>query len=122
MLSKTHANQYNSKMLPFNNGTCGIFTIENRTVKTKLGQFDFRDETVGIRAYTDFQVLGIQIDRVISIPVNTVAEIGRLVRINQESNYYQINAIQKKDTTLPHSLRLTLTKTNIKWNGGDECD
>lgn len=120
MLSKTHANQYNSKILPFNNGTCGIYTIEKRTVKEKLGQFDFREETIGIRAYTDFQTLGIQIDKVISIPFNTLAEVGRVLRINQETNLYQITAIQVKDTTLPKSLRLTLTKTNIMWNGGED--
>lgn len=116
MLTKTHANQYNSKILPFNEGVCEIFTIEKRTTKEKLGQFDFREETVGIRAFTDFQTLGIQIDKVISIPLNTIAEIGRVVHINDDTNLYRITAIQKKDT-LPKSLRLSLTKTNIKWNG-----
>lgn len=120
MLTKTHANQYNRKMLPFNNGYCKIYTIEKRTAKDKLGQFDFREETVGIRAFTDFQVLGIQVDKVISIPLNNVAEIGRILRINQDDYFYQITAIQKKDSTLPKSLRLTLTKTNIKWNGGED--
>lgn len=120
MLTKTHANQYNSKMLPFNNGFCCIYTIEKRTAKDKLGQFDFRNETIGIRAFTDFQVLGVQLDKVISIPYNEVAEIGRILRINQDDYFYQITAIQVKDSTLPKSLRLSLTKTNIKWNGGND--
>lgn len=119
MLTKTHANQYNSKMLPFNNGTCGIYTIEKRTAKEKLGQFDFRNETIGIRAYTDFQLLGVQVDKIISIPINDVAEVGRILRINQDENFYMITAIQIKDT-LPKSLRLTLQKSNIKWNGGED--
>lgn len=119
MLTKTHANQYNSKMLPFNDGYCVIYTIENRTAKERLGQFDFREETVGLQAFTDFQTLGIQIDKVISIPFNTIAEVGRVLRINQGDNFYRITMVQRKDT-LPLSLRLTLTKDNIKWNGGDQ--
>ena len=115
MLTKTHSNQYNSKMLSFSDGFCEIFTIEKRTVKDKLGRFDFREETVGIKAYTEFQTLGIQVDKVISIPLNTIAEVGRVLKINQDNFYYQIKLVQKKDT-LPKSLRLTLTKTSIKWN------
>lgn len=114
MLTKTHANQYNSHILPFNDGMCSIYTIENRTIKEKLGHFDFREETVGIKAFTDFQVLGLQIDKVISIPNNNVCEVGRVVKLNQDDNYYRIVMMQKKDT-LPVSLRLTLTKQNIKW-------
>lgn len=115
MLTKTHANQYNSHILPFNDGMCTICTIENRTIKDKLGNFDFREETVGIKAFTDFQVLGIQVDRVISIPYNDIAQVGRVVKINSDNNYYKIVLMQKKDT-LPTSLRLTLSKINIKWN------
>ena len=115
MLTKQHANQYNSHILPFNDGMCTICTIENRTIKDKLGNFDFREETVGIKAFTDFQVLGIQIDKVISIPFNNVAEVGRVLKMNQDPNYYRIEMIQQKDT-LPKSLRLTLSRTNIKWN------
>lgn len=120
MLTKTHANQYNSKMLPFNDGICCIFTIEKRTVKEKLGQFDFREETVGIQAFTEFQAIGIQIDKAISIPYNNIAEVGRVVRLNQEENLYNITMIQKKDT-VPKSLRLTLAKNNIKWNEENVC-
>ena len=119
MLTKTHANQYNSKMLPFNDGICKVYTIEKRTVKGCLGQFDFREETVGIKAFAEFQTLGIQVDKVISIPMNNIVDVGRLLKINQEDNYYKINLIQKKDT-LPTSLRLTLTKTNIKWTDDDD--
>lgn len=115
MLTKTHANQYNSKMLPFNDGICVVYTIEKRTVKERLGQFDFREETVGIQAFTEFQAIGIQIDKVISIPYNNIAEVGRVVRLNQEENLYNITMIQRKDT-VPKSLRLTLAKNNIKWN------
>lgn len=118
MLTKTHSNQYNSKVLPFNDGFVMVYTIEKRTAKEFLGQFDFREETIGIQAYTQFQTLGIQIDKVISIPYNTIADVGRILKINQENNFYQITMVQKKDT-LPKSLRLTLTKTNIKWNEGE---
>lgn len=121
MLTKTHANQYNSKILPFNDGFVKIYTIEKRTAKEYLGTFDFREETVGVQAFTEFQTLGIQIDKAISIPYNTVTEVGRILRLNQESNFYQITMMQVKDT-VPKSLRLTLTKTNIKWNEGDNDD
>lgn len=115
MLNKVHANQYNSHILPFNDGMCTICTIENRTIKERLGNFDFREETVGVKAFTEFQVLGIQVDKVISIPVNNVTEVGRVLKMNQDKNYYRIEMVQKKDT-LPESFRLTLSKINIKWN------
>lgn len=115
MLTKTHANQYNSKVLPFNDGFCKIYTIEKRTAKEFLGQFDFREETVGIQAYTQFQTLGIQIDKVISIPFNSIAEVGRILKINQDDFFYQITMVQKKDN-FPKSLRISLTRTNIKWS------
>lgn len=118
MLTKTHNNQYNSKMLPFNDGFVQIYTIEKRSAKDYLGTFDFRNETVGIQAFTEFQTLGIQIDKVISIPINSIAEVGRILKINDDSYFYQITMIQIKDT-LPKSLRLTLTKTSIKWNEND---
>ena len=117
MLTKVHANQYNSHILPFNDGRCTVYTIEKRTTKDELGTFDFRNETIGIKAFTNFQTLGIQVDKVISIPINSLAEVGRVVKLNQDDNLYMINLIQHKDT-LPKSLRLTLTKTNIKWNEG----
>lgn len=120
MLTKTHANQYNSKVLPFNDGFVEIYSIEKRTAKEKLGQFDFREETVGIQAFTEFQTLGIQIDKVISIPYNDVCEIGRVLTLNQEPNFYQIAMMQKKDSNIPVSLRLTLTKINIKWGNADD--
>ncbi len=115
MLTKTHANQYTSKILPFSDGICTVYTIEKRTVKDELGTFDFRNETVGLKAYTEFQTLGIQIDKVISIPENSIAQVGRVLKINQDDYYYQITLVQRKDT-FPKSLRLTLTKTSIKWN------
>lgn len=101
--------------LPFIDGVCEVYTIQKRTIDEKLGQFDFREETVGIQAFTEFNALGIQIDKIISVPYNTVMDIGRVLRINDDTNFYQITMIQKKDT-FPKSLRLTLTKTNIKWN------
>ena len=119
MLTKTHANQYNSKILPFNDGVVQVYTIEKRTAKDFLGTFDFREETVGIQAFTEFQTLGIQIDKVISIPYNTVVEVGRILRLNQDSNFYQIVMMQVKEN-VPKSLRLTLTKTNIKWGEGND--
>lgn len=101
--------------IPFVDGTCEVFTAEKRTAVASLGKFDFREETVGVKAYAEFQVLGIQVDKAISIPYNTLVETGRLVKLNDESEFYRITLIQLKDS-FPKSLRLTLTKTNIKWN------
>ena len=110
MIQKTE-----TQPLPFIDGKCIVCTVKNRTVDEVLGTFDFREETVGIQAFTDFNALGIQVDKTISIPFNNIVDIGRILRINNESNFYQIVMIQRKDT-FPKSLRLTLTKTNIKWN------
>lgn len=103
------------KILPFNDGLCSIYTIEKRTISETLGVFDFHEETVGITAYTNFQNLGIEVEKVISIPYNNVAKTGRVVKLSNENNYYLISLIQVKDT-LPKSLKLTLTKTSINWN------
>lgn len=106
--------------LPFIDGRCVICTIKNRSVDEVLGEFDFREETVGIQAFTEFNALGIQIDKTISIPYNNLVDIGRVLKINDETNLYRIVMIQRKDT-FPLSLRLTLTKINIKWNE-KECE
>ena len=103
------------EVLPFKDGQCKIYTIEKRTIDKCLGTFDFHNETVGIKAYTEFNVLGIEVERAISIPENDVAQVGRVLKINDESNFYQIVLIQHKDT-FPRSLRLTLAKANIQWS------
>lgn len=103
--------------MPFIDGVCEVYTIKKRTVEDRLGVFNFREETVGIQAFTEFSALGIQIDKTISVPYNNVMDIGRVLKINDEENLYQITMIQRKDS-FPKSLRLTLTKTNIKWNEG----
>lgn len=105
--------------LPFADGRCEVFTVEKRTVKESLGKFDFREETLGIKAFTEFQTIGIEVNRVISIPLNDLVETGRVLRLNDEQSFYQISLIQRKDT-FPKSLRLTLSKTNIKWNEVDD--
>lgn len=109
------------QILPFNDGKCSVYTIDKRTVKELLGTFDFHNETIGIQSFTEFQALGIQIDKVIDIPDNDIVDVGRVLKINDETNYYQIVMLQKKDT-FPKSLKLTLTKTNIKWNEEDTYD
>ena len=108
-------NKQSNQPLPFKDGKCIVCTIKNRTVDETLGTFDFREETTGIQAFTEFNALGIQIDKTISIPFNTIVDVGRILRINEDTNFYQIVMVQRKDT-FPLSLRLTLTKTNIKWN------
>lgn len=105
---------YQSKILPFNSGICEIYSVEGRTIDTKLGKFNFHEETVGIRAYTEFQTNGIEIEKVISIPYNELIDMSRVVRINGSDNFYRISLIQVKDT-LPKSLRLTLSKATINW-------
>lgn len=99
---------------PFRDGICTIYTVEKRKISEELGTFDFREETVGIEAFTEFQTIGVEIDKVISIPFNNVANIGRVVKINDEDNFYQISLIQRKDT-FPKSLRLTLSKSPLRW-------
>lgn len=115
MIRKSLYRKDTFKVLAFNSGKCSIYTIEKRTVKDYLGTFDYHTETIGIQSFTEFQTLGIQIDKVIDIPVNNLVDVGRVLKIENEPNYYQIVMIQNKDT-FPKSLKLTLTKTNIKWN------
>lgn len=101
----------------FNDGRCSIYTVEKRSIKEKLGDFDFQEETVGVKAFYEFHVLGIQIEKVISIPFNELINPSRVVKIGND--FYTISLIQKKDT-FPISLRLSLSKSPLKWNGGGE--
>lgn len=99
----------------FNDGICRIYTIDKRKVKDQLGSFNFCTETVGIKAYTGFQTLGIEIEKVISVPYNNLVSTGRLVKLNDDNEYYQISLIQEKDT-FPKSLKLTLSKNPLRWD------
>lgn len=103
----------------FTDGICKVYSIEKRNIKDHLGSFNFCKETVGVKAFTEFQALGIEIEKVISIPYNTLVDNGRVVKLNDDDVYYQISLIQEKDT-LPKSLKLTLSRTPLKW--GDNND
>ncbi len=105
--------------LPYVSGTCDVFSTEKRTVKDFLGKFDYREETLGIKAFTEFQTIGIEVDKVISIPYNDLVDIGRVVKLDKEEGFYLVSLVQRKDT-FPMSLRLTLSKTQIKWNEVDD--
>ena len=104
-----------SKPKPFNAGICQIFTVDKRRIKECLGIFSFKEETVGIKAFYELHALGVEIERVISIPYNNLIDRSRVVKIGEE--YFGISLIQVKDT-FPKSLRLTLTKNPLKWNDG----
>ncbi len=97
----------------FNSGTCTIYTVENRSLKQKLGYFNFKEETLGYKVTTDLRAIGTEVDKVISIPFNGLVNSSRVVRIGED--YYSISLIQKKDT-FPQSLKLTLSKTPLRWN------
>ncbi len=101
--------------IAFNNGICRIYTVENRSLVEELGAFNFREETVGIKAFTEFNAIGVEIAKVISIPYNKEVDIGRVVRLNDDTMYYLISLVQVKDT-FPKSLRLTMTETPLRWN------
>lgn len=107
------------KVKPFNDGVCRVYTVEKRTISEELGIFDFREETVGIQAFTEFSAIGIEVEKVISIPFNTIVNVGRVVKLNDDDNYYLISLIQKKDT-FPISLRLTLSKNSLRWDENEK--
>lgn len=99
----------------FNDGVCRVYTVEKRKIKEQLGSFNFSEETVGIKAFTEFQTLGIEVEKAISIPYNNLVDTGRLVKLNDDDYYYKISLIQVKDT-FPKSLKLTLSKTPLRWD------
>ena len=99
------------KPIAFNSGICSIWTIEKNHLKDKLGDFDFHEDTIGIKTFNELGLLGKQVDRVISIPYQELIDQSFVVVIENKA-YYMI-LIQKKDT-FPMSLKLTLEKTPIK--------
>lgn len=105
------------KLKPFNDGKCVIYTVEKKSLKEKIGEFDFKEETVGIKSFYELHALGIKVEKVISIPFNELANQGQALKIGK--NYYDIVLIQAKDT-LPRSLKITLSSSIIKWNEGEE--
>ena len=107
----------NQKPKPFNDGICQIFTVEKRSIKECLGIFNFKEETVGIKMFSEMHILGFEIERVISIPFNSIVDKSRVVKIGEI--YYEISLIQVKDT-FPKSLKITLKKTPLKWSGNND--
>ena len=110
-------NPYSRKVNPiaFNDGVCSVWTVEKNHLKDKLGEFDFHEETLGIRAFYELGLIGKQVERVISIPYQSLIDYSTIVQI--EDKRYTITLIQKKET-FPMSLRLTLEKSPIRV--GDE--
>jgi len=102
-------------MKAFNDGYCDIYVVEKRKIGDKIGRFNFKEETVGIQSYTQFETLGIEIEKVISIPYNNLITNGRVLNINGGEQFYQISLVQIKDTT-PKSLKLTLSGTPLRWD------
>lgn len=101
----------------FTDGLAQIYTVNGRSLKEKIGTFAFHEETIGIKAYYGANTIGEQIDRVISIPFNNLIDKSRAIGIENhdgEMDYYTISLIQKKDT-FPKSLKITLTKTPLRW-------
>lgn len=108
---KTSKTKQVIRPIAFNDGICSIWTLEKNHLKTKLGEFDFHEDTLGINTFHELGLLGKQVDRVISIPYQTLIDQSFAVVI--ESKAYYVITIQKKDT-FPMSLKLTLEKTPIK--------
>lgn len=106
MLQKTSV-----KPIAFNDGICSVWTVEKNHLKDKLGEFDFHEETIGIKAFYELGLQGKQIDRVISIPYQSLIDYAYIVQI--EDKRYSITLIQKKET-FPTSLKITLEKSPIR--------
>lgn len=94
----------------FNDGKLDIYTVKNRKLQNHIGTFNFCDETIGIKQFYEFNTLGVQIEKIVSIPFNNLVTNGYAVVIDEE--FYNIELIQVKDT-FPKSLRITLTKTPL---------
>lgn len=110
------ATMSNLTKVAFLDGTCEIYTLADsgRQLKEKLGTFHFKEDTIGIKSfYYSLHIEDIKIDRTISIPYNKLIDKSKVVLIGDNS--YSISLIQPKDT-FPKSLKLTLTKTSIKWS------
>lgn len=109
----------NSNKVVFNDGVCDIYSIaqDKRQLGEKLGTFHFCNDTIGIKAYYySLHIEDTKIDKTISIPYNKLIDNSKVVIIGKD--IFQISLIQPKDT-FPKSLKLTLTKTPIKWRMPD---
>ena len=113
MLNSSSKRVSNLTKLAFTDGVCEIYTVDNRRLKEKVGTFYFKDDTIGIKSYYGFQTLGVEIERVVSIPFNNLVNKSRVLKIGDD--IYQISLIQVKDT-FPKSLKLTLNKSPILWS------
>lgn len=99
---------------PFNDGICELWSVDRLKLNSKLGTFNFTEETLGVKSYAEFKTLGTEVERVISIPFNEIVDKANQVMIINDVPY-RIELIQKKDT-FPVSLRITLTRTTIGYS------
>lgn len=97
----------------FSSGKCSIYNASERKLTSKIGDFYFQDETIGIKTFTELYAVGTQTDRVISIPFNKL--IGTAQAVVIDTIVYKIELIQPKDT-FPKSLRLTLSRSPFTWS------
>lgn len=96
---------------PFKDGLCELWSVERLSLKEMIATFNFDEETLGIKSYSQFKTLGSDIERVISIPYNNIVDkANQVMLINGQA--YRIELIQKKDT-FPTSLKITLSKSTV---------
>lgn len=120
MLNSSNQKVSSLKKVSFNDGLCDIYSLapKGRELGKKLGTFYFCNDTIGIKSYyTSLHIEGMKIDKTISIPYNKLIDNSKVVMIEGEA--YEISLLQPKDT-FPKSLRLTLTKANIKYRSNDD--
>lgn len=119
MLNSSISKVSSLKKVSFNDGVCDIYSLapKGRELGKKLGTFYFCNDTIGIKSYyTSLHIEGMKIDKTISIPYNGLIDNSKVVVI--EGDTFEISLLQPKDT-FPKSLKLTLTKTNVKYRSND---
>lgn len=103
----------NRKFETFNDGIVKVLEVNQRSITKELGKLRFGYRTIGIKRFYEAKVLSSSVDKLISIPKNTIVKQMNIIEI--ESVQYKIEQIQEKFDTAPPCLYLSLKKETIKY-------
>lgn len=109
----------NKKFETFYDGVMDVCSVRNRVLtETKLSDVRFGLRTVGVSRFYRAKVASDTIDKLVSVPINSIIKRSDVLII--EGEQFKIQQIQEKIDTLPPCLYLSLERIVTRYQDGRE--
>lgn len=96
----------------FEDGVCKVVEMRDMVVtRTIIEWLRYGEKVVGAKRFYDAAVLGNEVEKLITVPMNTFLERHHIIVIKGEN--YRIIQLQEKPNDIPPNMQLTLEKIVI---------